>query len=196
MTTISAQGRSAHQSSPKASQLHQYTRDSYRQKPKPIGISFNDFAIAPMGVALSLVLCLLAVGCHVQPGTLPHIGGNATDAGAVAERLRTITSAGTHSESHSANLIDDRQNAQKVYEALQYAPGWVREGQANPQALAVISALQNSQQKGLNPEDYQASLWPVRLIALKAGSGSADDADVPPSDGQKSTAIALTTKET
>ena len=154
--------------------MHQNTRNSYRQKPKSIGISFNDFAIAPMAVALSLILCLLAVGCHVQPGTLPHIGGNATDVGAVAERLRTITSAGTPAESHSANLIDDRQNAQKVYEALQYAPGWVREGQATPQALAVISALQNSQQKGLNPEDYQASLWPARLIALKAGSGSAD----------------------
>jgi murein L,D-transpeptidase YcbB/YkuD len=154
--------------------MHQNTRNSYRQKPKSIGISFNDFAIAPMAVALSLILCLLAVGCHVQPGTLPHIGGNATDVGAVAERLRTITSAGTPAESHSANLIDDRQNAQKVYEALQYAPGWVREGQATPQALAVISALQNSQQKGLNSEDYQASLWPARLIALKAGSGNAD----------------------
>jgi len=154
--------------------MHQNTRNSYRQKPKSIGISFNDFAIAPMAVALELILCLLAVGCHVQPGTLPHIGGNATDVGAVAERLRTITSAGTPAESHSANLIDDRQNAQKVYEALQYAPGWVREGQATPQALAVISALQNSQQKGLNPEDYQASLWPARLIALKAGSGNAD----------------------
>ena len=149
-----------------------------------------------MRAALLLLLCSLAAGCHMQPGTLPRIGGKAADAGAVAERLRTLTSAGTPSESHSANFIDDRQNAQKVYEAIQYSPAWVREGQATPQALAVISALQNSQQKGLNPEDYQASLWPVRLIALKAGSGSADDADVPPSDGQKSTAIALTTKET
>ena len=127
-----------------------------------------------MAVALELILCLLAVGCHVQPGTLPHIGGNATDVGAVAERLRTITSAGTPAESHSANLIDDRQNAQKVYEAIQYAPAWVREGQATPQALAVISALQNSQQKGLNPEDYQASLWPARLAGLKAAPGNAD----------------------
>jgi hypothetical protein len=174
--------------------MHQNRRNCYRQK--PIGISLNDFAIAPMRAALLLLLCSLAAGCHMQPGTLPRIGGKAADAGAVAERLRTLTSAGTPSESHSANFIDDRQNAQKVYEAIQYSPAWVREGQATPQALAVISALQNSQQKGLNPEDYQASLWPVRLIALKAGSGSADDADVPPSDGQKSTAFALTTKET
>jgi len=56
-----------------------------------------------------------------------------------------------------------------VYEAIQYAPAWVREGQATPQDSPVISALQNSKQQGLNPEDYQASLWPARLIALKAG---------------------------
>jgi hypothetical protein len=67
-----------------------------------------------MGEAQLLLLCLLAVGCHVQPGTLPRIGGNATDAGAVTETLRTLAPAGKRSESHSANIIDDRQNAQKV----------------------------------------------------------------------------------
>src|ERR1035437_9220174 len=111
--------------------MHQDRRNSYRQN--PIGISFNDFAIAPMEVALLLLLCSLAAGCHMQPGTLPRIGGKAADAGAVAERLRTLTSAGTPSESHSANFIDDRQNAQKVYEAIQYSPAWVREGQVTQQ---------------------------------------------------------------
>jgi L,D-transpeptidase YcbB len=61
-----------------------------------------------------------------------------------------------------------------VYEAIQYSPAWVREGQATPQALAVITALENSQQKGLNPEDYDASQWPARLAALKAAPGNAD----------------------
>jgi hypothetical protein len=61
-----------------------------------------------------------------------------------------------------------------VYKAIQYSPAWVREGQATSQALAIISALENSQQKGLIPEDYDASLWPARLVALKAASGNAD----------------------
>jgi len=124
--------------------------------------------------ALLLLLCLLVAGCHVQPGTLPRIGTNAADARVVGERLRTITSAGTPSDVHSANFSDDLQNAQRVYEAIQYAPAWVREGQVTPQALVIISALENSQQKGLNPEDYDASRWPARLVALKATSGSAD----------------------
>jgi murein L,D-transpeptidase YcbB/YkuD len=105
---------------------------------------------------------------------MPRIGSNSADAGAVAERLRTLTSAATPPESHAANFVDDRQNAQKVYETIQYSPAWVRDGQATPQALAIISALENSQQKGLIPEDYDASKWPARLDALKAAPGNAD----------------------
>ena len=96
------------------------------------------------------------------------------DAGAVAEKLRTLTSAATPSGSHSANFISDQQNERKVYEAIQYSPAWVREGQATPQAIAVISAIESSQQKGLNPEDYDASHWPERMAALKAAPGNAD----------------------
>ena len=96
------------------------------------------------------------------------------DAGAVAERLRTLTSAAAPSGNHPANFIGDQQNAQKVYEAIQYSPAWVREGQATQQAIAVISAIESSQQKGLNPEDYDASHWPERMAALKAAPGNAD----------------------
>jgi murein L,D-transpeptidase YcbB/YkuD len=105
---------------------------------------------------------------------MPRIGSNSVDAGAVAERLRTLTSAAAPSGNHPANFIGDQQNAQKVYEAIQYSPAWVREGQATQPAIAVISAIESSQQKGLNPEDYDASHWPERIAALKAAPGNAD----------------------
>jgi len=105
---------------------------------------------------------------------MPHLGSNSVDAGAVAEKLRTLTSAATPSGSHSANFISDQQNERKVYEAIQYSPAWVREGQATPQAIAVISAIESSRQKGLNPEDYDASHWPERMAALKSVPGNAD----------------------
>jgi murein L,D-transpeptidase YcbB/YkuD len=117
-----------------------------------------------------LLLCWPALGCH----SLRGIGSNTADAGAVADRLRTITSTETLPELHHANFGDCRQNVQAAYEAIGYAPAWVREGQATPQALAVISALEESRKKGLNPEDYDASLWPARLAALKGGSRNAD----------------------
>jgi murein L,D-transpeptidase YcbB/YkuD len=105
---------------------------------------------------------------------MPHLGSNSVDAGAVAEKLRTLASAATPSESSSANFISDQQNERKVYEAIQYSPAWVREGQATPQAIAVISAIESSRQKGLNPEDYDASHWPERMAALKSVPGNAD----------------------
>ena len=154
--------------------MHQHSRKSYLLNPQLIRISINDSATAAVGMALLLLSCQLTAGCHSQPVVMPRIGSNSVDAGAVAERLHTLTSARTPTESHSANFIDDRQNAQKVYKAIQYSPAWVREGQATPQALAIISALENSQQKGLIPEDYDASRWPARLVALKAAPGNAD----------------------
>jgi murein L,D-transpeptidase YcbB/YkuD len=119
-------------------------------------------------------MCLPAIGCHSLPIAKPGIGSTTLDAGAVAERLRTIASTGELAELRSANLNDCRQNIQEVYEANHYAPAWVRDGQVTPQALAIISALENSQQKGLTPEDYDASQWPARLAALKGAPGNAD----------------------
>jgi len=130
--------------------------------------------IAATGLALLLLSCQLIAGCHSRPVAIPHIGIKVLDAGAIADRLRALTSNATPPETPSANFIDDRQNAQKVYEAIQYSPAWVREGQATPQAISAISALENSQQKGLNPEDYDASHWSELLAALKAAPGNPD----------------------
>ena len=62
----------------------------------------------------------------------------------------------------------------KLYKATNYAPVWIRDGQASPQALAVIAEFVGSQKRGLIPEDYDASRWPQRLSALKVSSGNPD----------------------
>jgi len=138
-----------------------------------IPISLKRAASISAGIAL-LLMCLPAIGCHSLPIGKPGIGSTTLDAGAVAERLRTIASTGELVELRSASFNDYKQNVQKVYAANNYAPAWVRDGQATPQALAIIAALENSQQKGLNPGDYDASHWPERMAALKAAPGNAD----------------------
>ena len=147
---------------------------SRRDEAQPSQNSLHSFTIAAVGLALLLLSCQLIAGCHSQPGVLPRIGNLSVDAGAVAEKLRTLVSPRTSSGSHSASFIVDRLNAQKVYQAIQYSPAWIRDGQVTPQALAIISALENSRQKGLNPEDYEESQWPARLAALNASSGNAE----------------------
>ena len=83
------------------------------------------------------------------------------------EQLRTIAAAGTLADLTFPNFSDYGQQVQALYQSVNYAPVWVRDGQATTQALAVITAFQSSRQKGLNPEDYDASRWPQRLNALK-----------------------------
>jgi len=44
---------------------------------------------------------------------------------------------------------------------------WVRDRAPSPQSLAIIHLLENADSKGLNPEDYDGSLWEGRLAALE-----------------------------
>jgi L,D-transpeptidase YcbB len=112
-------------------------------------------------------LFFMALGCHSQSTPSPAQPNHPLNAEAVAAQLRTIAAAGTLADLTWPSFPDYRQPVQTLYESVNYAPVWVRDGQATPQALAMISAFAGSRQKGLNPEDYDASRWPLRLNALK-----------------------------
>jgi L,D-transpeptidase YcbB len=105
----------------------------------------------------------IAFGCHSQN----------TPSEAVAGQLRTIAAAGTLSDLAAPNFPDYRQQVQALYQAVNYTPVWIRDGQPTPQALAVIAALEASRQKGLTPDDYDASRWTQRLLGLKNTPGDA-----------------------
>jgi murein L,D-transpeptidase YcbB/YkuD len=166
--------RSSNASSATTPETSLSNRVARQCEPHSACLFLNRPANTAAAYALLLIFCLFASGCHSLREALPGMGSKNVDAGAVADRLRTLTSAETLAVLHWANFDDCRQNVQALYEAIHYTPAWVREGQATPQALAVISALEDSQHKGLNAEDYDASQWPARLVALKAGSGNAD----------------------
>src|SRR5271163_575995 len=131
---------------------------------------------APRSVPVSLLslLWLLSLGCSSQATPRPAQTGSTLDATAVSQRLQSIAAAGTLADLHAPNFTDYRYLIVRFYQSVNYAPVWVRDGQPTPQALAVIAALESSKQKGLNPDDYDASLWPQRLTALKAAPGNAD----------------------
>src|SRR5665213_2530530 len=131
--------------------------------------------LRPPLTVLILAPWLLAIACGSQPVAQPvsqlvQAGDKAPDAamtGAVAQRLRRIAADGRLAGLRWPDFNDYRGHVQRLYEAVNYAPAWSRNGQPTPQALAVIAALENSRQKGLNAEDYDASRWPSRLAGLK-----------------------------
>ncbi len=117
--------------------------------------------------ALCLLPCLLALECSSQVAsrTAPE---------PVTQRLQAIASGGTLSDLRWPNFTEYRQSTQELYKAVNYAPVWLRDGQASPQALAIIAELVSSEKRGLIPDDYDASRWPQRLSALKVSSGNPD----------------------
>jgi murein L,D-transpeptidase YcbB/YkuD len=131
----------------------------------------------PSGTPLFLAV-FLALGCnsHATPHSASNpsqeaTGGPATSAAevpGVAARLEAIAASGTLAGLHAPNFTDYRLLVKRMYAEANYAPVWVRGGQATAQALTVIGALQGSLRKGLNPDDYDASLWRSRLAALNS----------------------------
>src|SRR5271168_2820257 len=136
------------------------------------------FLRAPTRVPVSLValLWLFSLGCSSQATSRPVQTSSSSplDAAATSQQLQAIAAAGTLADLHAPNFTDYRYLVVRFYQSVNYAPVWVRNGQPTPQALAVIAALENSVHKGLNPEDYDASLWPQRLNQFKTSPVSAD----------------------
>jgi len=123
---------------------------------------------------LAAVLCMVGSGCKAQKPPLEVQSGiSAAGDAAVSARLHQIAAAGTLADLHWPNFSDYRLHFQHVYEASNFTPVWLNNGQPTSQALLFIQALEASRQKGLNPDDYDASRWSARLDTLK-NSPSAD----------------------
>ncbi|HEX4020219.1 MAG TPA: L,D-transpeptidase family protein [Acidobacteriaceae bacterium] len=124
---------------------------------------------------LALLLCPFGIGCKAQPLSSPaqqpaSSSVSSADAAAISAQLHTIAAAGKLSILHWPEFSDYRLHFEHVYQASNFAPIWLNNGQPTPQALAVIQALESSQEKGLKPEDYDAALWPARIAALKSSA--------------------------
>jgi murein L,D-transpeptidase YcbB/YkuD len=118
-----------------------------------------------------VVLFSIALGCQSQ--SAPSSAPATPNAEAIAGQLRTIANSGTLADLKWPNFTDYRQHVQALYQAVNYTPVWVRDGQPTPQAQAVMTALEVSRLKGLNPEEYDAERWPSRPSALKSAPGDA-----------------------
>ncbi len=116
-----------------------------------------------------VVLFSIALGCQSQ--SAPSSAPATPNAEAIAGQLRTIANAGTLADLKWPNFPDYLEHVQALYQAVNYTPVWVRDGQPTPQAQAVMTALEVSRLKGLNPEEYDAERWPSRLSALKSAPG-------------------------
>jgi len=80
--------------------------------------------------------------------------------------IKNLVNSGSLEDLRWPNFSDYRASLQRFYEPSGYATAWIREAKAVPQALSLIARFRDARKKGLNPEDYDASRWDERMLAL------------------------------
>jgi murein L,D-transpeptidase YcbB/YkuD len=125
----------------------------------------------------AFLLVFSAIGCHTS-GDPPNAGPLASHGAAlspgtaevVSAALRTLVTSSKLPTLRWPDFRDVSGDTTKFYENRFYAPAWVNAAGPAAQARLVVSILQKAAQKGLNPEDYDASRWPAREEALAANA--------------------------
>jgi len=115
------------------------------------------------------LLLLTMAGCHARRKTR-----SAPKSEAYADALKPIVEAKQIKVMHWPNFADYEPMVQQFYDDRNYEVAWVEDGGApSKQATAFIAAFKDASKKGLNPEDYDASLWDARVKKL-AGKNEDD----------------------
>jgi murein L,D-transpeptidase YcbB/YkuD len=81
--------------------------------------------------------------------------------------LRAIIDQARLEALRSPDFTDYLPAVKKFYELNGYALGWVNLRGASDQATSLIASLQNAEDKGLLPEDYDGPRWGTRLANLQ-----------------------------
>lgn len=87
-------------------------------------------------------------------------------------QIQQLVQAGHLESMRWPEFTDLRTSLLQFYEPASFAPAWTSAGQPNPIALSLISIFQHAEEKGLNPEDYDALRWPDRLQSLHTAPDS------------------------
>lgn len=118
--------------------------------------------------AAALGLLLATGGCHRKRKTR-----SAPKSEDYADNIRPLVQASELKILHWPNFSDYQPLVQTFYDDRNFEVAWVENGKPTRQAAQFIDAFQHADHHGLNPEDYDASLWQARVAKL--GSKNPDD---------------------
>jgi L,D-transpeptidase YcbB len=112
-------------------------------------------------------LFLLAVIAAILPGLGSAFPGpRPQSAPTSSTQIETFIAAGALDDLRWPNFSDCRDDVKNIYAPTNDAFAWLKDGKPTPQALAVISALEQADQEGLNPDDYDGPRWNDRVAKL------------------------------
>jgi murein L,D-transpeptidase YcbB/YkuD len=107
---------------------------------------------------------------HSVPGQCEAIkdhGSQASDS-LVAVQLCSLIEDRVLNELRRPDCSSLDTEIRQFYRSWQYLPGWIQNGRPTEQANTMIALFRGAERKGLESEDYDASLWSARLQALSS----------------------------
>jgi murein L,D-transpeptidase YcbB/YkuD len=114
-----------------------------------------------VGLGCVLGTLLVTGGCHRHRKTR-----SAPKSEDYADKLRPLVASKQMQVLHWPNFADYEPLVQTFYDDRNYEVAWIDQGRPTKQATAFIQAFRDSAQKGLLPEDYDASRWTDRVAKL------------------------------
>jgi L,D-transpeptidase YcbB len=125
-------------------------------------------------LALILVVTREATLAWAFPPQQPAVSSGQALTPAGVSALHAIAASARNQDLRWPDFAPYKTEFSKFYEANGYSLAWLQNGQVRPQGLAVIAVLENANSRGLEPEDYDASRWPMRLAKLKQNPSEQD----------------------
>src|SRR5215469_12952508 len=91
----------------------------------------------------------------------------------IPTQIESVVALGAIREMHRPDFRDYRASVREFYAARGYAPAWLQGATVSAQGQTLIQDFRDASKKGLDPEDYDASLWDGRREALQKGGDPA-----------------------
>ncbi len=141
-------------------------------------MKIHKFELATLFAALC---CCATTGVAFAASSPATTSSAAPAAGASTQGpgdLGALIATGTLPDLRWPNFTDYRDDVKKFYDSTGNSLAWIQNGKASPQAVSMILLFQNAASKGLNPDDYDASLWDARLARLQPSVPPPSDSDL------------------
>jgi murein L,D-transpeptidase YcbB/YkuD len=134
-----------------------------------------------LSIAVVALLCGGAIGSASRFQSQSNSASTATPPQQISPEtratLQAIIQTGNLPDLRWPNFSDYTKLVQKFYDSYGYALPWVRGMEPSPQAQQIIALIQQAEEKGLNPDDYDAPRWSARLALLKPSAANPTEAD-------------------
>lgn len=138
-----------------------------------------------LALSLSAAALLPFAGCkrhHLFSQTHPRKAADAPNTPDYADAIEQFVESPKLDMLRWPNFADDQPTVVKFYQDRDGELAWTRDGKPTPAASQLIQLFTDAANKGLLPEDYDASRWPGRLARLNQIRTQKDTTDAAQSD--------------